>query len=60
MATEFDFVTAAHFRAAPDRAAARRLFKDSVTAVEIEIFSYCNRRCCRHGLSLVARFSRAA
>jgi len=45
MATEFDFVTAAHFRAAPDRTAARRLFKDSVTAVEIEIFSYCNRRC---------------
>lgn len=45
MATPFDFVTAEHFQIASDPAAAQSLFKRSVTMVEIEVFSFCNRRC---------------
>ena len=45
MATAFDFVTAEHFLIAPDRTAAQTLFKRSVVMVEVEVFSYCNRRC---------------
>jgi MoaA/NifB/PqqE/SkfB family radical SAM enzyme len=43
--TPFDFIGADHFRPllAPD--AAKRLFERSVTMVEIETFSYCNRVC---------------
>jgi MoaA/NifB/PqqE/SkfB family radical SAM enzyme len=44
-ATPFDFVVDDHFRPLPDRAAAMRLFRRSVTMVEVETFSYCNRVC---------------
>lgn len=45
-ATPFDFVVDDHFRPWPAGSPeAVRLFRDSVTMVEIEVFSYCNRRC---------------
>lgn len=34
-----------HFRRLDDPAAARRLFKDTVNHIELELFSYCNRTC---------------
>ena len=43
--TVFDFVEPGHFRPIPELEAAKALFKKSVKLVEIEIFSYCNRRC---------------
>ena len=42
---DFDVVTADHFRKIRDRETAKRLFKNSMNMVEIEVFSYCNRRC---------------
>lgn len=43
--TPFDFIVEEHFCAIGDRDAAMRLFSSSVNMVEIEVFSYCNRRC---------------
>jgi MoaA/NifB/PqqE/SkfB family radical SAM enzyme len=43
--TPFGFVDQRHFVALADPAAARTLFKHSIDMVEIETFSYCNRRC---------------
>jgi radical SAM family protein/iron-sulfur cluster protein len=43
--TRFDFVDERHFAPIEDRAEAKVLFKDSIDMVEIETFSYCNRRC---------------
>jgi hypothetical protein len=57
-ATPFDFVVADHFRPMTDRAAAIALFRRSVTLVEIETFSYCNRRCWFCPNSVVDRLSR--
>lgn len=45
IATPFDFIDEAHFRLQEDRAAATQLFRRSVSMVELEVFSYCNRRC---------------
>jgi MoaA/NifB/PqqE/SkfB family radical SAM enzyme len=45
VASEFDFVNSEHFRPAADHDAAMRLFQQSVSMVEVEVFSYCNRRC---------------
>jgi len=56
--TPFDFVVADHFRPIADRAAAMALFTRSVTLVEIETFSYCNRRCWFCPNSVVDRLSR--
>ena len=43
--TPFDFIGADHFRPIRERHDAIRLFQRSVSMVEIEVFSYCNRRC---------------
>jgi radical SAM family protein/iron-sulfur cluster protein len=43
--TPFDFIVAEHFRPIHDRREAIRLFRQSVSMVEVEVFSYCNRRC---------------
>jgi MoaA/NifB/PqqE/SkfB family radical SAM enzyme len=43
--TPFDFIIDDHFRPAQNRRDAVRLFQRSVSMVEIEVFSYCNRRC---------------
>jgi hypothetical protein len=40
-----DFVNEGHFEAIADPVRARRLFAHSVRMVEIETFSFCNRRC---------------
>ncbi len=39
------FIRPEHFRSGIGEEAARRLFRASVRTVEIETFSYCNRRC---------------
>jgi len=41
----FDFISKNHFKIINDHNLAMRLFKKSITMVEIEIFSYCNRSC---------------
>jgi MoaA/NifB/PqqE/SkfB family radical SAM enzyme len=43
--TPFDFIVDDHFRPIQDRCQAIGLFRRSVTMVEVEVFSYCNRRC---------------
>jgi hypothetical protein len=43
--TPFDFIVPAHFQPIADRDEAVRLFQWSVSMVEIEVFSYCNRIC---------------
>ena len=43
--TPFDFITDDHFRPIQERHEAIRLFQRSVSMVEVEVFSYCNRRC---------------
>jgi MoaA/NifB/PqqE/SkfB family radical SAM enzyme len=43
--TPFDFIVEDHFRALSHRDQATDLFRRSVGMVEIEVFSYCNRRC---------------
>jgi MoaA/NifB/PqqE/SkfB family radical SAM enzyme len=43
--TPFDFIADDHFRPIQDRREAISLFRRSVNMVEIEVFSYCNRRC---------------
>jgi MoaA/NifB/PqqE/SkfB family radical SAM enzyme len=43
--TDFDFIVQDHFRSLSSRDEAMALFRRSVRMVEIEIFSYCNRRC---------------
>jgi MoaA/NifB/PqqE/SkfB family radical SAM enzyme len=43
--TPFDFIVDDHFRPIQDRREAIRLFRQSVSMVEVEVFSYCNRRC---------------
>ena len=43
--TPFDFIVEGHFRQVTERSAAMRLFQQSVSMVELEVFSYCNRRC---------------
>lgn len=40
-----EFMELAHFRPATTRDEARRLFAASVSMVEVELFSYCNRVC---------------
>ncbi len=42
---DLDFIEEAHFRPLENRAEAMRLFAKSVSMVEIEVFSYCNRTC---------------
>lgn len=42
---EFDVATPDHFRKISDRETAMRMFKNSINMLEIEVFSYCNRRC---------------
>ena len=34
-----------HFTEAPDRETAKRLFSESIMNIDLELFSYCNRRC---------------
>lgn len=41
----FDFIEQAHFAHGLPVDASRRLFKKSINLVEVEVFSYCNRRC---------------
>ncbi|MDX2153763.1 MAG: radical SAM protein [Bryobacteraceae bacterium] len=41
----FDFISRQHFQTTADLPTARALFRESVIMVEIEVFSYCNRRC---------------
>jgi MoaA/NifB/PqqE/SkfB family radical SAM enzyme len=55
--TPFDFIVDEHFRAIQDRGEAIRLFRRSVSMVEIETFSYCNRRCWFCPNSLIDRQS---
>lgn len=43
--TPFDFIVVDHLRQIQDRQEAIGLFRRSVSMVEIEVFSYCNRRC---------------
>jgi hypothetical protein len=43
--TPFDFIVEAHFHPVTGRAEAMDLFCRSVRMVEIEVFSYCTRRC---------------
>lgn len=57
MTTPFDFITVDHFRPLMDRQEAIALFARSVTMVEIETFSYCNRRCWFCPNSVVDRHS---
>ena len=45
ISSHFDKVIADHIVPVTDREAAMALFKRSVSMVEIELFSYCNRRC---------------
>jgi chromate transport protein ChrA len=56
--TPFDFIVDAHFRRIQDRHEAIRLFRRSVNMVEVEVFSYCNRRCWFCPNSLVDRQSK--
>jgi MoaA/NifB/PqqE/SkfB family radical SAM enzyme len=55
--TPFDFIVEDHFRPRPDRAEAIDLFRRSVSMVEVEVFSYCNRRCWFCPNSVVDRHS---
>lgn len=45
MSSAPNFLEPAHFHAVPTREDARRLFEASVSMVEVELFSYCNRVC---------------
>ena len=45
-----------HFTENLNTAKAKQLFKSSVRMVEVEVFSFCNRRCCRYLFSQ-SRFS---
>jgi MoaA/NifB/PqqE/SkfB family radical SAM enzyme len=56
--TPFDFVVDDHFRPLPSRQEAMQLFRRSVCMVELEVFSYCNRRCWFCPNSLVDRHSK--
>jgi MoaA/NifB/PqqE/SkfB family radical SAM enzyme len=55
--TPFDFIVDDHFRRIEDRREAIRLFQQSVSMVEVEVFSYCNRRCWFCPNSVVDRLS---
>jgi MoaA/NifB/PqqE/SkfB family radical SAM enzyme len=55
--TPFDFIVDDHFRPLTRRQDAVDLFMRSVTMVEIETFSYCNRRCWFCPNSVVDRHS---
>jgi MoaA/NifB/PqqE/SkfB family radical SAM enzyme len=55
--TAFDFIVPEHFRPLPDSGEAARLFRRSIRMVEIEVFSYCNRRCWFCPNSIVDRHS---
>lgn len=55
--TPFDFIGSEHFTEHLDRQSAMALFRRSVTMVEIETFSYCNRRCWFCPNSVVDRHS---
>ena len=55
--TPFDFIVDDHFRPVQDRRDAIRLFQQSVSMVEVEVFSYCNRRCWFCPNSVVDRLS---
>lgn len=57
MGKNFGFVTAQHFKQVNDEDIAQKLFKASVKMVEIEIFSYCNRRCWFCPNAQIDRFS---
>lgn len=57
-ATPFDFVGPDHFLPVVDPERARRLFQQSVSMVEIEVFSYCNRTCWFCPNSIVDRRSK--
>jgi hypothetical protein len=56
--TPFDFIVDEHFRPIQDRQEAIRLFRRSVSMVEVEVFSYCNRRCWFCPNSLIDRQSK--
>lgn len=56
--TPFDFIVDEHFRPIQDRQEAIRLFRRSVSMVEVEVFSYCNRRCWFCPNSLIDRHSK--
>ena len=56
--TPFDFIVDEHFRPIQDRHEAIRLFRRSVSMVEVEVFSYCNRRCWFCPNSLIDRQSK--
>jgi MoaA/NifB/PqqE/SkfB family radical SAM enzyme len=58
--TPFDFIVDDHFRPIQDRREAIGLFRRSVSMVEIEVFSYCNRRCWFCPNSVVDRQSTTA
>jgi hypothetical protein len=45
LATPFDFIVDEHFSKVSDPSRARMLFKKSIGMVELEVFSFCNRRC---------------
>jgi MoaA/NifB/PqqE/SkfB family radical SAM enzyme len=57
--TPFDFIVDDHFRPIQDRGDAIGLFRRSVSMVEIEVFSYCNRRCWFCPNSVVDRLSKS-
>lgn len=44
-ATPFDFVTQNHFRRIKDADTQRALFQHSIRMVEVEVCSFCNRKC---------------
>lgn len=54
----WDRLSAGQLAPTDDTTAARALFKRSVTMVEIEVFSYCNRRCWFCPNSKIDRISR--
>jgi Radical SAM superfamily/Iron-sulfur cluster-binding domain len=56
--TPFDFIVDDHFRPIQGRREAIRLFRESVSMVEVEVFSYCNRRCWFCPNSLIDRQSK--
>ena len=58
MGKNFSFVTAQHFKHVNNEEEAQKLFKASVKMVEIETFSYCNRRCWFCPNAQIDRFSK--
>lgn len=55
--TPFDFIEPDHFRTNLSIQESQQLFKNSINMVEIEVFSYCNRRCWFCPNSIIDRIS---